>query len=244
MQYRGALFDFNGTLLWDTSYHNRAHDIFLEKHHIYLTDEEKSFKIHGKPNPEVFDALFERPLSPEEIRGMILEKELIYQQLIVQDLRFAPGAEELLCWLKDERIPFAIATSAGIENVDFYFQHLNLERWFDRSLVIYDDGSFMGKPEPDIFVKTAERIKLPPSEIVIFEDSKAGIIAAERAGAGKIYIVDSNHDNYSPFTHTIITHFDQVDRGIFARPGSCRGKMGTDSILRHSLDMSSRATSS
>jgi beta-phosphoglucomutase-like phosphatase (HAD superfamily) len=39
MKFKGVVFDFNGTLLWDTKYHNQAFDLFLEQHNIVLTDE-------------------------------------------------------------------------------------------------------------------------------------------------------------------------------------------------------------
>jgi len=215
LKYSAAIFDLNGTLIWDTSYHNRAHDVFLERHGIHLTDEEKSLKVHGKPNEEVMRAIFRRELSDEELKALIIEKEQIYQSLIADELRFAPGAEDLFASLRERGIPFTIATSAGIENIDFYFANMPMDRWFDRRKLIYNDGSFRGKPEPDIFVKAAEKLDIPPSKAVIFEDSVAGIIAAERAGAGKVCIVDSNSDDYSRFSHEIITHFDQLDRRIF-----------------------------
>jgi beta-phosphoglucomutase-like phosphatase (HAD superfamily) len=49
----------------------------------------------------------------------------------------------------------------------------------------------------------------------MFEDSVAGILATENAGAGKIYIVNSYGENYSRFSHEIITDFAQVDRKLF-----------------------------
>lgn len=47
MTFKGAIFDFNGTLFWDTPFHDKAFDIFLEKRGLHLTDEEKRVKIHG-----------------------------------------------------------------------------------------------------------------------------------------------------------------------------------------------------
>jgi beta-phosphoglucomutase-like phosphatase (HAD superfamily) len=66
-----------------------------------------------------------------------------------------------------------------------------------------------------LFLKAAEQLGLKPEETVMFEDSKAGIIATERAQAGKIVIVSSYGEDYSDFPHQIITHFDQIDRNIF-----------------------------
>ncbi len=42
MQIKGVIFDFNGTLFWDTPLHNNAWDIFLEQHELYLSDSQKN----------------------------------------------------------------------------------------------------------------------------------------------------------------------------------------------------------
>ena len=82
---------------------------------------------------------------------------------------------------------------------------------------MYNDGTLKGKPEPDIFLRASARMQLSPSELIIFEDSKAGIKTAERAGAGKIYIVDSVGDpELKKLGHELITNFNQIDLSLFA----------------------------
>jgi beta-phosphoglucomutase len=215
MSFKGAIFDFNGTLFWDTAFHDRAFDIFLDKHNIQLTGEEKRVKIHGKPNADIMRGIFGNHLADDEIYVMAQEKEAIYRELCVNDLQFAPGAEDLFNFLKKNEIEMTIATSAGIENVSFYFEKMDLDRWFSLEKAAYDDGTFRGKPHPDVFLAAASKLGLPPEDTVMFEDSVAGILAAENAGAGKIYIVNSYGENYSCFSHEIITDFAQVDRKLF-----------------------------
>ena len=215
MKFKGVVFDFNGTLLWDTKYHNQAFDLFLEQHNIVLTDEEKSVKIYGKSNADIMRDVFDRTLTDAEVKEFSIEKELIYQDLIVNNLHFAEGAEELFEYLKAHNIPFCIATSSDFLNVEFYFREMQLERWFGPEWVLFNDGTLKGKPEPDLFLRAAERLQLNASELVIFEDSKAGIKAAENAGAGKIYIVNSMNDDFSDFEHEVIFNFNQTDKSLF-----------------------------
>ena len=66
-----------------------------------------------------------------------------------------------------------------------------------------------------MFLAAAKKLELLPQDTIIFEDSVAGIEAAENAGAGKIYIVNSYGENYSRFPYDIITDFDSVDRKLF-----------------------------
>lgn len=213
--FKGAIFDFNGTLFWDTAFHDRAFDIFLEKHGVKLTDAEKRVKIHGQANPDIMRGIFGSQLSEQDTYDYAQDKELIYRQLCVNDLKLAPGAEDLFDFLKAKGIPFTIATSAGIENVSFYYENMHLDRWFSMDKIVYDQGTFRGKPHPDVFLAAAKKLELNPEETVIFEDSVPGIIAAQRAGAGKIYIVNSYGENYSRFAHAIITDFAEVNRELF-----------------------------
>ena len=216
MKLKGVVFDFNGTLFWDSYLHNKAWDIFLEKHGIKLSDQEKNIKIHGKNNQDIMNTLFNRLLPARLTDEYILEKEGIYQKLCLKSgIQLAAGATEFLDFLSKNNIPFTIATASGIENVDFFFEHFDLSRYFKRTEVIYNDGSFPGKPNPRIFLKAMEILKLTGNETLVFEDSTVGIRSAEQAGAGKIIIVDSRGDDYSLWNYQIIKNFSEVNRSLF-----------------------------
>lgn len=215
-EIKGVVFDFNGTLFWDTHLHNQAWDVYFKKHDICLSDRDKHKSIHGKNNHDIYVALFERKPEPEEVETFIAEKEGIYQELCLQSpMQLAPGAIDFLEFLKKCHISYVIATASGIENVEFYRKYLNLDKWFDTEKIIYNDGKLKGKPAPDIFFKAFKKLELPARSVLIFEDSVSGLIAAKKAKPGKIIIVNSHDQNYSWFKYPRITHFNQVDRKIF-----------------------------
>lgn len=216
MKYRGVIFDFNGTLYWDTPLHDLAFDIFLEKHGIALTAAEKKEKIHGKTNNDIFRGIFARDLSPAEIYEYTMEKETTYQKISRErNLPLAPGAADFIDFLRSSGIKYTIATSSGLENVDFYFSHLKLYELFEREMVVYNNGVLRGKPHPDLFNEAAKKLGIAPAELAVFEDSASGIIAAEKAGLGKIFIVNSNNEDYGRWNYEIITDFGMADRSLF-----------------------------
>lgn len=215
MTYKGIIFDFNGTLLWDTPLHNQAWNLFLEKHKIQLTDQAKNERIHGKNNRDIFSGLFNRPVEGEELETVIEEKENLYRQLVISEqLDLAKGTIKLFEHLKKNSFPFTIATASGISNLRFYFERYKLDRWFTFDQVVYDDGTLRGKPHPDYFEKAMKLLHLEPNECVIFEDSYAGIQAAENANTGKIIIVNSTNDDYSNYPHSCITDFNQFNLNL------------------------------
>ena len=217
MLFSGVIFDFNGTLFWDTKLHNKAWDIFLTKYNLHLSDEDKFLKMHGKNNKDIFLSIFDKPLSDDEIQSFILEKEDLYQELCLQtEMPLAPGASDFLDFLKENNIPFTIATASGKENLDFYFKHLPLTKWFDYDKVVYNNGKIKGKPDPQIYQIAMSVINKNPEDIIIFEDAIAGLQAARNAKAGKIIVVDSNDDDYTDWTNCqIIKSFDEVGRTQF-----------------------------
>lgn len=216
MKLKGAVFDFNGTLFWDTPYHNRAWDLFLEKRRIRLTDDAKNRMIHGKTNRDIYTALFGKVPDEAGLQEFILEKEGIYQEIcLANPLELADGVTELFDFLQANNIRFTIATASGIENIAFYFQHFGLEKWFASDRIAYNDGKTKGKPHPDLFLKAMDILETPPEATVIFEDSEAGLKAAQNAGAGKIVIVNSTGGNYQHWPHPVITDFHEVDRAWF-----------------------------
>lgn len=118
------------------------------------------------PAPETAD--------PRAGLGTDRRKETIYRELCLQDeerFRLAPGAAELLDWLCEHGIPHTIATASEIRNVRFFREHFGLDRWFDPRRIVYDDGTFSGKPAPDIYLRAAERIGLSPSRCIVAEDA-------------------------------------------------------------------------
>ena len=98
---KAVIFDFNGTLVYDTHLHDEAWDIFLKRYEMNLSEAEKSEKIHGKNNAQIFRGFFDPNLSPEMVEHYTIEKESIYQTLYRKEgIELAPGATDFLSYLK------------------------------------------------------------------------------------------------------------------------------------------------
>ncbi|MDC6389203.1 HAD family phosphatase [Maribacter sp. PR1] len=221
MDIKGVIFDFNGTLFFDTHLHNQAWDIFLKQHSMELSYDEKNKNIHGKNNAEILSNLFSKKLSLGDIERLSIEKEDIYQSLCLkQDMKLAQGAEDFLEYLLSKEIPFTIATASDFYNLEFYFEHLNLARYFDMSKIVYSNGKIKSKPNPEIFLKAMDILKINANQTLIFEDSTSGIKAAENSNAKKIIIVKSTDGNYDEWNHQIISSFSEVDKSMFVN--NCR----------------------
>lgn len=189
-QIHGVIFDFNGVLFWDTHLHELAYNQYAKKlRGAEFTDDEIMHILHGRTNSDILEYLLGHPLSPEETKTHTNNKESIYREMclsIGDEFRLSPGAIEFLDYLVAHSIPHTIATASEGGNVKFFFEHLELSKWFEFDNVVYDDGSFKGKPQPDIYLKAAAKLGLDPTDCLVIEDARSGMASAHAAGIGEI----------------------------------------------------------
>ena len=217
MKITGVVFDFNGTLFWDTHLQNESWNRFLEKYGFSLSEEEKKKYIHGINAKDTFEYLFKRELDDDEVYRLTEEKEVIYRSMCLEHgMQLAPGAEQLIRFLMSSGVALGIATASAKNNVDFFIQHFNLLDYFTPGHIIYNDGTMRGKPHPDLFNKAISALGTKPEETLIFEDSHAGIEAALRSGAAEVIIVNSANADYNGLPCRQITDFGEVDRSLFS----------------------------
>jgi beta-phosphoglucomutase-like phosphatase (HAD superfamily) len=188
--YRGVIFDFNGVLLWDAELQVQSwHWIARALRGREMNEDELALYMHGRPNAYVLTYLAGRTLAARERCDWIHVKESDYRERCLKSrdtFRLSPGAPELLEFLVEQDVPRTIATSSEKANVDFFVQHLQLERWFDVEKIVYDDGVRPGKPAPDAYQVAARAIQVSTADCVVVEDAVSGIQAAESAGIGYI----------------------------------------------------------
>jgi beta-phosphoglucomutase-like phosphatase (HAD superfamily) len=195
---RGVIFDFNGVLVFDSPLHHLAWRKFtLEIRGTALSDVELAECVMGRTNFEILRYLLGRPPVPSEVTELGGAKERCYRELCTGDNRLclSPGAVELFTLLQQRGIPFTIATSSERENLDFFIECLELERWFDLSRIVFDDGTRPGKPAPDVYLEAARRLHLMPSECAVVEDAISGMQAASAAQIGRIFGLGSPEDH-------------------------------------------------
>jgi HAD superfamily hydrolase (TIGR01509 family) len=195
---KAVIFDFNGTMIFDSDFHRRVWLEFIPRHTgRKVTSEEIDRNILGRDNASILRKYLGAQLSDREIKELTQEKEATYRRLCLANkerFKLVDGVAKFLDHLKEKGVPSTIATGSEISNLKLYFEYFGLSRWFDFDRVIYDDGSFPGKPAPDIYLKAASALKTEPANCLVFEDAHSGILAAHNAGVGHIVAVSETED--------------------------------------------------
>lgn len=185
-----VIFDFNGTMVFDSSYHDLAWKVFSKQIRGYaMDDEEIKTNVHGKVNDKIIQYL-KPELNADERAKLSLEKEAAYRKLALKDkenYRLVPGLSSFLDELKAKGIKRNIASASIKENIDFFIDTFELTNWFNIDKITYDDGSYMNKVA--MFKDAAKRMNVEVDDCIIFEDSVSGINCAKEVKAKKIVVI-------------------------------------------------------
>lgn len=214
MKYKGIIFDFNGTLFFDTPFHNLAWQEMTQELIGRDLDEELKVKMHGKNNQEIIRCI-DPKLDKCESEFYSKRKEALYRQICLAhpaDLHLVKGASELFDYLQRNNIPFTIASASIKDNIEFFIKTFSLDKWFAVDKIVYDDGSYPNKIS--MFQKASELIGVPLESCVIFEDSKTGIGYAKEIGTGLVVGIGDKHifkvlNDYG--ADMCISDFDEFD---------------------------------
>lgn len=222
-KYKGIIFDFNGTLYWDSALHKQAWREYSKKlRDTMFSDYEMIHYMFGRTNEQIIKYLIGKQPTPEMVEKYGQEKEELYRQMSKQDkenFHLAKGAVEFLDFLKENNIPRTIATMSDKKNVDFFIENFELEKWFDIDKIVYADGIIPSKPAPDIYQIAAKNLNLETKDCIVIEDAPSGIESARAAEIGKIIAICSEESpelyKNIPCVSGIINDFDEFDRTLF-----------------------------
>lgn len=205
------LFDFNGTLYNDTRFHILSWQKFLHQElNIDFTEERIMEVCIGPSNTAILKGLL-GDISDARIEELAKTKEAYYRATCrekAENLRLINGAPEMLDALNAKNVPFALATSSGIDNVNFYLNDLGLNRWFDLNRIVYENGTVASKPDPAFYTEAAHRLNADPADCIVVEDSPTGLRGAMNAGVKTLIAMDRT------MSKEVLTQFPEISAVI------------------------------
>lgn len=193
---KAVIFDLDGTLLnteelyWDcgdTMLRRRGHQVTRE-----LLDQ-----MMGRPSRVALQIMIDWHQLDATVPELQAETTEIFATLLETRLALMPGVLELLDVLEAAGLPRAIATSSSRRFLDDVLVRLDMKSRFNPTFTADDVNE--GKPHPEIYLKTAERLGLSPAQTLVLEDSANGCRAAVDAGAYTI-AVPGEHSRQHNFT--------------------------------------------
>lgn len=180
MRKLGLIWDLDGTLIDSVEHHWEAWQRTMPKvgisftYHQFVAD-------FGKRNSTIIRAYLGEDLPLEECERIAVIKEQEYRDLVREKgIDFLPGAAAALERFRAAGFLQALGTSAPWGNIDAVLDVLPLGAKLEA--LVSSEEVANGKPFPDVFLKAAEKLGLPPEDCAVVEDAPAGIEAAKAAG--------------------------------------------------------------
>ena len=174
------IFDMDGVLIDSQPMHYEGDRLTLAAHGIDAPVDEMA-AYAGTTNALRFRLFKENYHLQEDIDELIAEREQIMIQL-VNDSDAVPtaGSVDLLQSIKAAGLKTAVASSSSYPFIYAVLKKLGIESYFD--LIFSGESVPNGKPAPDVFLETSQRLGEQPDNCVVIEDSSNGVLAAVRAG--------------------------------------------------------------
>jgi beta-phosphoglucomutase family hydrolase len=179
---RGLVFDLDGTLADTMPLHCRAWEKMLAEQELPF-DEAELYALAGTPTLRICEIYKQRHGWALDPARSAARKAELYHELL-EEIR---PIETIVAIARRYRgvLPMAVATGGSRRSAGKTIEAAGLEGWFDA--VVTCDDVVHGKPAPDTFLLAAERLGVPASACVAFEDGDVGIESARAAG---MHVID------------------------------------------------------
>lgn len=188
-EYGGYIFDCDGTLADSMLVHHRAWVAALRQHGAtFEFDWQLFLRRAGMSLPHTVEELnvqFGSSLDPLAISAA---QRALYERFLPSVQPIAPVVELALRVAQSR--PVSVASGGESDVVRRTLALIGLGETFP--VVVTAEDVTRGKPAPDMFLLAAERMGVPASDCVVFEDSALGIEAAKRAGMAAVLVRSAN----------------------------------------------------
>ncbi len=186
----GVIFDLDGVIVSTDKYHRQAWQRLADELGIPFTEAQAQATrgVDRMASLAVVLGAHAAEFSDEQKVALAEKKNAVYKELVrqISPADALPGVSTLIPALKARGIPRAIGSAS--KNAKPVLESLGIAGMFDAIVTGFD--FVHGKPAPDVFLVAAERLGLPPSRCVVFEDAAAGIQAAHAGGMKAVGVGD------------------------------------------------------
>jgi len=204
-----VIFAMDGVLVDNNPVHVETWKIYADRLGFELTPEKIKNNLYGRTNTDAFRRLYNPDLTDTQCAQLSQEKEGLYREIYKHTILPVDGLINFLSEINEKLIPMVIATSAIPDNVEFITEMLGIAEYFQ--FVVNENHVTKGKPDPEVYLITVEKLGLPAGNCVVIEDSLSGVQAGLSAGCKVIGITTSHSPIELMHTDLIINDFTEIN---------------------------------
>lgn len=185
--FKAVIFDMDGVLIDSEAHWAQAESPFRKKYNLNITME-MEVQFNGRSERENLAWIKEYFKLEPTVEELLKERCECVDRIYKEMATTVPGVENILAKVKQVNLPQGLGSGAPMRNITQIINRFDWQKYFDE-IVSSDHVNFIGKPNPAIFLRTAEQLKIDPRDCVVIEDAQNGIEAAKRAGMTCIALV-------------------------------------------------------
>jgi beta-phosphoglucomutase family hydrolase len=188
-RFEAVIWDLDGVIADTAVYHYRAwRDVFKKRGVTYTRAQFMPY--FGRRHDSIIKSVLGDRLPQNELDAITEAKQQDYRRRVANHIKGLPGAVPLIESLYASKVRQAIASSAVPENIALIIGGLGIADCFQA--IVHGLEAIEGKPDPQIFLLAAERLKVKPDDCLVIEDAIAGVDAAGRAGMKCLAVTNSH----------------------------------------------------
>lgn len=212
-----VIFDFDGVITDSEVLHLRAFNRVLAKFNVEISTKDYYQKYLGLNDVDCYKTLIKNRIlqtNERQIRGLVEQKNRIFEELARTEGRTIPGVREFLQMLAQNEIPMAICSGALRTEIEMLLEESGLRHFF--TVIISAEQVKKGKPDPEGFLLTLERLNkgcenpVKGNECIVIEDSHWGLEAAMAAGMHTVAVTNTYDAEQLSQAEKVVSRLDEL----------------------------------
>lgn len=193
MKIKAVIFDFDGLLVNTEELRELSFVQFLEEKGKEFDHADYHWTMMGKTTEEVSRFLMDKYGLTDNEERVTRERRAIFEELFQSRLELMSGVSDVLEIVREMGVKCAIASNRNKKDVIDGLTRLGVVNMFE--VIVNSDELENGnqKPDPEIYLVTAKKLGIDPSECLVLEDTKHGADAAISAGMRVIYVPNARY---------------------------------------------------
>ncbi|WP_316792637.1 HAD family phosphatase [Pedobacter frigoris] len=203
-----VIFDMDGVICHTNPYHSKAFREFFSTRNLSPTEEEFAQHMYGKSNSYILSHFLKRPITGEELLQLEFEKESLFRKIYAPYIEPIAGFTPFIADLYNNNVKLGVATSAPFANLELILSKVDIREKLGSVLASEDVKKH--KPDPEVYLKSAENLGISPDRCIVFEDSFSGASAAINAGMRVVGVLSSHTKDELPPCNLYIENYLQM----------------------------------
>ena len=211
LQAKAFIFDLNGTMIDDMSFHILVWQKIVNDLGANLSLAEVKKQCYGK-NGDLLERVFPNRFTENEKDAIGIKKEETYQEIYKPHLKLIKGLDAFLEKATAQNIKIGIGSAAIMFNINFVLAGLNIGNYF-KAIVSADDVA-LSKPHPETFAKCADELAVAYRDCIVFEDAPKGVECAANAGMQCVVLTTMHaKEDFAAYNNILgfITNYEDLE---------------------------------